>query len=374
MLLRAWLVRQQYVVVEAANGQEAITVFEREQPDMVIMDVSMPVMNGYEAVPIIKAKSGQRFVPIIFLTGLDGDEALSKCIDSGGDDFVAKPIKEVVLKAKLHAMQRILQIYNEMHEYRQATEDELRLARHVFATITRRMKEFIPGLGFWTQSTGHLPGDMILYDTTPSGQIYAMVADFTGHGLSAAVGAIPVADIFFALTKKDFSLVDIAVEVNRKLRQIFPVGHFCSAAFVSSNPAAGRVKVLNAGLPDAFLVGKGREVIQHFPSRNLPLGIVDLKAADVVVETAQHALGSKLVVITDGLTEAMNRSEEAIGAEGLLNSIRSCTDLPLFEAIQHMVQQHTEGVKPHDDISLLVLPIKFSQELDIWEGRELARQ
>lgn len=263
-------------------------------------------------------------------------------------------------------MQRILKLYESLEEYRATTEDELRLARHVFSTITLRMKEFVPGLGHWTQSAGHLPGDLILYDITPSGKIYAMVADFTGHGLSAAVGAIPVADIFFALTKKDFRLEDIIVEINRKLRQIFPVGHFCAASFISSNPASGKVKVWNAGLPEAYLVSQQRAVIQRFASKNLALGIIDIDEGDVVMIESPNVLGRELVMYTDGLTEAANSNGEAYGEERLIDAIMKTAGRPLFEGLKQNIIDFTHGTKPQDDISLLVLPIKYSEDLNIW--------
>lgn len=368
LLLRAFLLRQGYAVVEAVNGEDGIQVFERERPDIVIMDVTMPVMDGHEAARAIKAMSGSHFVPVIFLTGMDDDASLVKCYESGGDDFVVKPFNGTMLMTRLQSMQRILRLHNALYEYQRATEEELLLARHVFATVTRRMKQFIPGLGYWTRSAGHLPGDMVLYDTAPSGRVYAMVADFTGHGLSAAIGVIPVADIFFALTRKDFALADIAVEVNRKLRQIFPVGHFCAAAFVASDPAAGGVQVLNAGLPDALLVSRERAIVRTFPSTNLPLGIADLATATLDVQDAREALGCMLVVHTDGLTEVQGGSQQAFGVEGLHAAIRAAAAQPLFDTLQRSVLQHAEGAVPHDDISLLVLPVGYSQEMDLWES------
>jgi CheY-like chemotaxis protein len=366
ILLRSLLVKLGHTVVEASNGREAIEVFQAEHPGMVITDVGMPEMGGHELAVTITQKLATRFVPIIFLTALHDDKALVECIESGGDDFISKPFNPILLQAKVTAMNRIRLLHDTLEEYRSNTEDELRLARHVFSTITLRMKEFIPGLGYWTQAAGHLPGDLILYDTTPSGQIYAMVADFTGHGLAAAVGAIPVADIFFALTRKDFKLEDIIVEINRKLRQIFPVGHFCAAAFVSSDPASGQLKVWNAGLPAAFLINQQREVVQRFTSKNLALGIIDINAGDVVLVESPDALGGKLVMYTDGLTEVNNKAGEVFGEEKLIELIHKTAGKPLFDTLKGNVVDFIHGTKPHDDISLLVLPIQYSNDLDIW--------
>ena len=365
-LLRLILVSEGYEVCEAVDGLESLEVFSREEPDMVVLDVTMPRMDGFEVARTITQKLAKNFVPVIFLTAYNDEASMLRCYESGGDEVLFKPINRVVLMAKIRAMQRILSLYVSLEDYRARTEEELFLARHVFATITQRMKVVIPGLGHWTESAGHLPGDLILYDTTPSGQVYAMMADFTGHGLSAAVGAIPVADIFFALTRKDFPLADIIVEINRKLRQVFPVGHFCAATFVSSDPVANEVKIWNAGLPEAYLVSQGRQVLQRFPSKNLALAIVDINLSDIVMVTATNVRGSKLVIYTDGLTEAENDEGVAFGRERLLKAIEHSIEQPLFEGLKALVLEYCGKQKPHDDLSLLVLPVNYSQELEIW--------
>lgn len=114
MLLNAYLGRNGHTVVEATNGKEAVDAFERESPDLILMDVTMPVMTGYEAATIIKQKCGNRFVPIIFLTGLNDDDSLVKCVTSGGDDFLNKPLNGVLLGAKVEAMQRIRKMHQDL--------------------------------------------------------------------------------------------------------------------------------------------------------------------------------------------------------------------------------------------------------------------
>ena len=86
--------------VTAENGKEGIEVFEKENPDIIIMDIMMPVMDGYEATKIIKEKTRGSFVPVICLTALDDEEGLVKCIEAGADDFLSKPINRTILHAK----------------------------------------------------------------------------------------------------------------------------------------------------------------------------------------------------------------------------------------------------------------------------------
>ena len=74
-----------YEVVEAVNGEQAIECFSLHEPDIIFMDVMMPVMDGYEATRRIKALAGDHFVPVIFLTAMSDEKALARCIEVGGD-------------------------------------------------------------------------------------------------------------------------------------------------------------------------------------------------------------------------------------------------------------------------------------------------
>lgn len=94
-------------VTTAGNGAEAVTAYERERPDLILMDVAMPVMDGYTAAQQIRSRYPEDWVPIIFLSALQDEEQLDRGINAGGDDYLVKPVSPMVLQAKIHAMQRI---------------------------------------------------------------------------------------------------------------------------------------------------------------------------------------------------------------------------------------------------------------------------
>jgi diguanylate cyclase (GGDEF)-like protein len=96
-----------HTVTMAENGELALAAYERERPDLVLMDVTMPVMDGYAAAQQIRTRYPEDWVPIIFLSGADNEQHLERGIRAGGDDYLIKPASYVVLHAKIHAMQRI---------------------------------------------------------------------------------------------------------------------------------------------------------------------------------------------------------------------------------------------------------------------------
>lgn len=127
-LLQTFLTRLGCEVVAAEDGAQAVTMFEREAPDLVFMDVMMPVMDGYEATRRIKAMAGDRWVPVVFVSALDKDENLVAGLEAGGDDYLAKPINFVVLHAKLLSLARTLNFQrrlDEAHRLNEAVTDNI---------------------------------------------------------------------------------------------------------------------------------------------------------------------------------------------------------------------------------------------------------
>ncbi len=101
-------------------------------------------------------------------------------------------------------------------------------------------------------------GDVVLAARNPAGSMYVLLGDFTGHGLTASIGAMPLAEIFYGMTQKGFLLGDVLRECNRKLKEILPVGYFCCATMVDFNFQKGTVEVWSGGLPDAYITRQGR--------------------------------------------------------------------------------------------------------------------
>ncbi|MDX9874477.1 MAG: response regulator, partial [Spongiibacteraceae bacterium] len=124
MLLTALLRRQGYSVIEAADGPAAIAQFEAARPDLVLLDVIMPGMDGIEVARVIGDAARRRFVPIIFLTALQEPAALARCLDAGGVDFLTKPYHDIILKAKLGVFLRMAEMQRQLQRQR----DEI--ARH----------------------------------------------------------------------------------------------------------------------------------------------------------------------------------------------------------------------------------------------------
>jgi len=126
MVMTARLASYGYDVLHAADGQEALALFAEAAPDLVLMDVEMPVMNGFEAASRIRALEATKqwaWTPIIFLTSSDTVENLVTAIEAGGDDFMSKFVAEPVLQAKMKAMSRIAALRKSLSQANRKLQD-----------------------------------------------------------------------------------------------------------------------------------------------------------------------------------------------------------------------------------------------------------
>ncbi|HEY5790366.1 MAG TPA: fused response regulator/phosphatase, partial [Gammaproteobacteria bacterium] len=277
LILKAILAKEGHEVAVAENGQEAVVLFGSWQPDLVLMDVMMPLLDGYEATRQIKELAGERFVPVIFLTALSDESALARCVACGGDDFLTKPYSRVILKAKIDALERVRQLYGTMYRQRdQLAVHQKRLlqehavAEKVLSRIVHTGCLDAPQIRYMLSPMAIFNGDMLLAARKPTGGLHVMLGDFTGHGLSAAIGTVPIADIFYAMTKKGFSIGDVLAQINEKLRVVLPADVFFAAVLLELDAAHSTLTVWNGGVPDVVLCHHdGR--LTRLASDHLPL-------------------------------------------------------------------------------------------------------
>ena len=142
LLLETIIKKQGHQTILAENGLQAIKAFDKEKPDIILLDALMPKLDGFGAAQYIKENSGDNFYPIIFLTSLHDTTSLVKCLEAGGDDFLTKPYNHVILKAKINAFRRMLTMHTTLQCQRDQIAvnnarliEEQELAKHIFDKI-----------------------------------------------------------------------------------------------------------------------------------------------------------------------------------------------------------------------------------------------
>ena len=371
LLLLSTIVRRQgHQVLTATNGEEAVEVFARERPQLVLMDALMPVMDGYGAARWIKQLAGEELVPIIFLTSLRESAALAECLDAGGDDFLPKPYNQLILAAKINAMDRlrrlqatVLQQRDMIAKHHDYLLHEQRVAKAVFDKVAHSgCINAAPNIRYLQSPYALFNGDLLLAAYTPSGDMHVLLGDFTGHGLPAAVGAMPLAEVFYGMTAKGYGLTQILREMNAKLKRILPVDMFCCATLLCLSTERRVVEVWNGGMPDGYVhdIASGKRTPMQ--SRHLPLGVLSAQAFDDCTEVWPMALGDRVFLLSDGVLDTADANDQLFGAERL-QQVFAANREPnrLFEDIEQALAAFRGEAR--DDVSMVEITLQHGQSL-----------
>src|SRR5690554_797578 len=308
LILKTLLIRLGHDVVEASDGLEAIARFEDSTPDIVLLDALMPRMDGMETARQIKVLAGERMVPVIFLTSLSDTDALARCLEAGGDGFLSKPYNRLMIKAQVHAFNRMRLMHQTLTEQRdligernRQLMEEQEVAKRVFDNVVHTGCLDAANIRYHASPLSIFNGDVLFASPRPAGGMLVFIGDFTGHGLPAAIGAMPVAEIFYGMATKGFGAADILSEINRKLKKILPVGMFCCGAMLDADFKLGQLRAWNGGLPDGWLVrANGKHLT--IPSRHLPLGVQAPDQFQASMTVLPVEPGDQVIIMTDGLS------------------------------------------------------------------------
>ena len=364
MILATLLRRLGHQVYEASDGLEAVAVFLKVEPDIVLMDALMPTMSGMEAARRIKTLAGTRFVPVIFITALASEREQAQCLEAGGDDFLLKPYSRVILEAKINAYSRMLNLQRSVVQQRDQIRTqneqmlaEQRLARRVFDNVAHTGCLDAPNIRYHASPLSIFNGDVLFAAERPGGGTLIFMGDFTGHGLPAAIGAMPIAEVFYGMAAKGFGAADLLTEINQKLRSILPVGMFCCGALFEADGKQGAIRVWNGGLPDGWLVRKNGERFA-IPSLHLPLGVQPPERFDATMELVTSAPGDYVVLMTDGFPESCDAHGKRLGEDSIRQMLAELGpgEHP-FDVLLARLQAFTGHPDPADDMTLCCLEV-----------------
>ncbi len=370
LILQSMLTRAGHEVVLAEDGQSAVEFFSEFRPDLVFLDVIMPNLNGIEAAKQIKALTGEELIPVIFLTSLADAESLATCLDAGGDDFLSKPYNPIILEAKIKAYARM----REMHQTMAHQKDQISLnnkhliqeqnvAKQVFDKIAHAGALELSNIRYYMSALAVFNGDVLLAEISPRGSLFVILGDFTGHGLPAAIGSMPLASTFYGMVSKGFSMPDILREINQKLYQTLPVGLFCCATCIDMNFHKGRMAVWNGGLPDNILYRSESNTYERIHSGHLPLGVLSSRDFKADQQVFHLQPGDHLFMWSDGIQEARNRKGEMFGEDGINAVLDSKIQANnIYDTILTGVQEHIGSTEKDDDISLVDIRFPNAEE------------
>jgi two-component system, HptB-dependent secretion and biofilm response regulator len=373
LILETIVRKEGHQVFSAKNGLEAVAVFQQEHPDIVLLDALMPELDGFDAARQIKKLAGDELVPIIFLTSLQDTESLVHCLDAGGDDFLSKPNNRVILKAKIKSFNRMREMHNTMitqrdqlAQHHQRLLQEQAVAKQVFDNVAHSGCLNASNVRYFLSSLAVFNGDVVVAAIRPNGNMMVLLGDFTGHGLPAAIGAMPLASTFYGMVHKGFSMSDVLREINKKLKDILPIGLFCCATMIDFNFRRKRIKVWNGGLPAGIIYRGQDSSVTLMRSTHLPLGVLPEKSFKDDAKFYDLEIGDRIFMWSDGIHEARNPDGDMFGEERLLELFHNKQDSSLvFDKVLAEVKEFIGSGEQDDDLSMIEIRMDTPENLNL---------
>jgi sigma-B regulation protein RsbU (phosphoserine phosphatase) len=365
-LLASMLVEHEYKVRSAINGSLALTAAQAAPPDMILLDINMPEMNGFEVCEQLKADDKTRDIPVIFISALDETADKVKAFSVGGVDYITKPFQldEVLARVETHLSLRRLQ--KRLQDANKRYEEELALAAEIQASFLPGELPEIPG---WQMAATLIParetsGDFFDWISLPDGRFGILVADVTDKGTAAA--------LYMALSRT--LIRTYAVEYDTFPDQVFSATHrriladtntkqFVTVFYAIIDPVTGKLTYANAGHNPPYLI-HASDQIQELENTGPPLGLRMFPEMSWGCCEVQLDPGDALVLYSDGITEAQDVDGEFFEEERLIETAQAALvppagQMPAAQDIQDTILtqvSHFTGNAPQsDDITLFVV-------------------
>jgi sigma-B regulation protein RsbU (phosphoserine phosphatase) len=330
-LLSKMLVEQGYRARPVPNGSMALSAAQVEPPDLVLLDIRMPDMDGYEVCERMKADERTRDIPILFISALDATQDKIKAFQAGGLDYITKPfhLEEVLARVDTHLALRKLQ--KVLQEANTKMVMELALAGEVQASFMPRSLPDIPGwqLTVTLKPSKETSGDFYDVRPLPNGNLGLLVADVVDKGAAAAL-FMALSWTLFRTFEGDYLDQPEAVfkAVNQRIQEDTNASQFVTTFYGILEPGTGKLVYSNAGHCPPYLFKSGHDPLE-LRCCGLPLGIFEDQTWKQAV--VQIDPGDVLVLYTDGITEARNVDKGFFGEQRLLQAVGGRLGASAFE-------------------------------------------
>jgi phosphoserine phosphatase RsbU/P len=357
-----------YTNVETAqDGEEAIARLEEGSFDLLLLDVMMPKVDGYQVLTWLKNHVRLRDLPVIMISALAEINSVVRCIELGAVDYLLKPFNPVLLKARLGATLEKKRLRDEIDAHLARLREELDTARRLQMGMVPQSfpvpsAQLPIDLYASMEPAREVGGDLYDFFVTDDGMLCFLIGDVSGKGMPAA--------LFMARAK---SLIRIATElmrprhgasakpseiiglVNRELCQDNGNMMFVTLFFAMLAPATGELSFCNAGHNAPYRLD-GNSLTAIDGAKGIILGV----KPDAVYDTGQISLatGEMIYLFTDGITEASNAIDELFGEarlEAVLRGGAGRASAEIVSSVAEAVKSFVGTALPSDDITMIAV-------------------
>lgn len=348
----------EYQVSVAFDGESALRSIADASPDLVLLDIMMPGLDGYEVLRRLRADPATYELPVMFLSALEDAANKAKGFELGANDYLGKPFELLEVKARVRSLLRA-RAWSEA--VRETMDRELAVARSIQVGILPR------DLSPVTLETGldvaarlepaqQVGGDLYVALRTAPDEVFVAVGDVSGKGIPASLFMAVTVTLLRTLARQGLSPHEVLARVNDELVEQNAGDLFVTLVCARIALGSGRAEVASAGHPAPILVAPGTSPRRPFTTSGLVAGFRAGEAYESDVGTL--APGEMLVFFSDGIPEAWSASGEAFGQERLVDLLATKAGheaREVVDAVIDAVHAHAAGTSQSDDITVLAL-------------------
>lgn len=366
-ILQIQLKARGYTVYTAGDGLEALEVVEKEMPDLILLDINMPRMDGFEVVERIRAGAATEFIPIVMITALrDTRENRIKSIEVGADDFIEKPFDSVEVLARVRSLLRIKGYQDTLAEHNSRLEEELQMARSIQEIlIPQNGVQELSGFRIASNCCPEMAvgGDFYdIWEIAPN-RLGVFISDVMGHGVSAAFVTVFIKTILAEFQQQITDNPGYLLEIlNTRFNDLISSRLFMFAtAFCGIiDVGEGTLVCANAGHSFPLLFNSDEQVYAAIGEKHTGNGLGIWQES--VYETMQYPFdrSSRLLLYTDGVYEAKNSDGEEFTAERLQKLACACAEQSaahLIASISEAVDTFAGTCPKEDDLTLIAIEV-----------------
>ena len=371
-MLSRRLIKQGYEVFTADGGRQAYELIEKEELDLVLLDIMMPGIDGFEVLQNIRETSSPAELPVIMATAMDEGADVVKALDMGANDYVTKPFDYPVVKARVATQVQLKRTHEELKSSHTRMANDLAAAARIQGSLLPRNEPAVDNYRFaWRyRPCDELAGDALNVHRLENGQVMFYLIDVCGHGVPAALLSVSVVHSLHPAPnpsslvwqpRSDGSGYDLESpgQVARRLNDLYPImdngGLYFTMIYGLLDPDTRSLRMVTAGHPQPAMI-RGDGTSDLFGNPNSPIGVTgdpDFEETEI-----QFPQGDRILFYSDGLTEVFDPEEEEFGDDRLVEALRESRSVPLNEwldGLTDLVLAWSGGEKFEDDLSLLAI-------------------
>ena len=348
--------RNDYKLSVAIDGGAALRSVEKSPPDLVLLDIMMPDVDGYEVCRQLRSREATRELPVMFLSALEDVKNKAQGFEVGGNDYLTKPFEVLEVKARVRSL---LKAKAYADAVREAMARDLRIAREIqMGILPADLRALTKGTGLEVDAViepaREVGGDLYEVLRASDRRLVVALGDVSGKGIPAALFMAVAMTVLRTLARHIEEPDEILRRLNDELAEENPRGMFVTLQCLVFDLEQKRVSCAGAGHHQLALLSRNQPPRLACPSTGRPAGLMPFNPIER--ETFPLEPGDTFVLFSDGVSEAMNSADDFYGEERLLTVLSACASASPAEIVTRVmsdVRAFADGAKQSDDIAIL---------------------